>query len=177
MSFSAIMTSSSRSIRIAVWGGDRRIVAMTCVLLAVDLVSACFVAQGHAQYSPLIQTCDWPVMMAFITDISSSRTHLWNMLYFQGLFWIVASFVVGMPDTILPFLNINGENHWIYFENVMFLYPQSMPRVIASSRAYRELYQYPSRSRLRKSNHLGPPPPGWVQYHDDPGIDRMYRFR
>jgi hypothetical protein len=78
------------------------------------------VAQGHAQYSPLIQTCDvtgtnlykWPVMMAFITDISllsiviggllykRAETHLWNMLYFQGLFWIVASFVVGMPDTV-----------------------------------------------------------------------------
>jgi hypothetical protein len=151
---------SSSSIRIAVWGRDRRIVAITSFLIVVDLFAACFgrrflarrlhdrvsdilipsdnkgdifsrclrmsgvltlrVSQGHAQWSPLAQTCQvsntnelkWPVMLSFLVDFllltivlfgllyKRLETHLWRMLFFQCLFWIVASLMTGVPDSV-----------------------------------------------------------------------------
>ncbi|KAH9970976.1 hypothetical protein BGW80DRAFT_1446662 [Lactifluus volemus] len=107
---------------IAVWGRDRRIVAITSFLIVVDLFAACFaITRGHAQWSPLAQTCQvsntnelkWPVMLSFLVDFllltivlfgllyKRLETHLWRMLFFQCLFWIVASLMTGVPDSIL----------------------------------------------------------------------------
>jgi hypothetical protein len=67
-----------------------------------------------------------------------SPTKLWNMLWFQGLFWIIAAILTEVPGVVcpprprrcaalqvgsssfttqvMPFLNINGEQIWMDLE-------------------------------------------------------------
>jgi len=126
---------------------------------------------GQTQWSPQFRTCGvsqtaeykWSIMINFIEDFvllgimilgvlhKRNATHLWNMLYLQGLFWILTATLTELPSMALSFRNINDP--W----NLMFQYPHLTIMVITSSRAYRDLFQYitsdqdeyPARSRRK----------------------------
>jgi predicted transporter len=97
----------------------------------------------------------WSIMTRFIVDSvllgfmivgvlqGRSPTKLWNMLWFQGLFWIIAAILIEVPDVVchsgprgcvvrrvgsssfttqvMPFLNINGEQIWMDLETCYLL--------------------------------------------------------
>lgn len=81
---------------------------------------------------------DFVLLSAMIFGVLHKRnaTHLWNMLYFQALLWILAATMTELPSVALSFKNINDA--W----NMMFQYPHLTLVVITSSRAYRDLFQY-----------------------------------
>ncbi|KAH9003405.1 hypothetical protein EDB86DRAFT_2355375 [Lactarius hatsudake] len=112
--------------------------------------------QGQALWSPDFRTCNvlqtdsykWSIMVNFIEDFillvimiwgvlrKRNATHLWNLLYLQGLFWVLTACLTELPSVALSFQNINEP--W----NLMFQYPHLTVMVITSSRAYRDLFQY-----------------------------------
>ena len=102
--------------------------------------------QGQTQWSPQFRTCGvsqtaeykWSIMINFVEDFvllgimilgvlhKRNATHLWNMLYLQGLFWILTATLTELPSMVcclvvaktacalipliqaLSFRNING---------------------------------------------------------------------
>ncbi|KAH9970975.1 hypothetical protein BGW80DRAFT_1324815 [Lactifluus volemus] len=122
------------------YGGGPQGMVITGILWLVDFAAACYVAQGHIQWSPALRSCfatstnefKWSLLIRFISNFGllgtmisgvlwkRDPTRLWNILYFQGLFWISAAILTDVPD-------------------VMFQYPNRM--VIASSRSYRDLFR------------------------------------
>jgi len=142
---------------IAIWGRDTRIITLTGLVWLANLIGSFYaVAKGHTQWSPVLRTCTltgtdefkWSILINFVEDFvllvvmffgvlhKRNATHLWNMLYFQGLFWILTSILTELPSVALSFKNINDP--W----NLMFQYPHLVLMVITSSRAYRDLFQY-----------------------------------
>ncbi|KAI0298686.1 hypothetical protein B0F90DRAFT_1668974 [Multifurca ochricompacta] len=141
---------------VAIWGRDTRIVAVTGSFWLANLVGSFYVTQGHTQWVPVLRTCSisgtnefkWSIVINFVEDFvllgimffgvlhKRNATHLWNMLYFQGLFWILTATLTELPSVALSFQNINDS--W----NLMFQYPHLTLMVITSSRAYRDLFQY-----------------------------------
>ncbi|KAH9973491.1 hypothetical protein BGW80DRAFT_1252062 [Lactifluus volemus] len=130
---------------IAIWGRDRRVVILNGFFWLVDLAASFYVlmlriAQGHSEWSPLLRSCvvtstdeyKWSLLMRLIADFvllgtmilgvlrKRDPTRLWDMLYFQGLFWISAALLSEVPDVIMPFMNINDP--W----NLMFQYPHRL---------------------------------------------------
>jgi hypothetical protein len=106
-------------------------------------------AQGHTQWVPALHTCNiskteefkWSILVNFVEDFvllvvmifgvlhKRNSTHLWNILYFQALFWILAATLTELPSVVCPlyrsqfridsaylfsqalsFKNINGES-------------------------------------------------------------------
>jgi hypothetical protein len=107
-------------------------------------------AQGQSAWSPALGGCAitrtdefrWSIMINFISDFvllgimilgvlqKRNATYLWNMLYFQALFWILAATMTELPSVVclpysrgvhhvdssdifaqaLSFKNINGES-------------------------------------------------------------------
>jgi len=142
---------------IAIWGRDIRIVVLTGSFWLLNLAGSIYaITRGHAEWSPVLQTCavtstdqfKWSIMINFVEDFvllsamifgvlhKRNATHLWNMLYFQALLWILAATMTELPSVALSFKNINDA--W----NMMFQYPHLTLVVITSSRAYRDLFQY-----------------------------------
>ncbi|KAH9970948.1 hypothetical protein BGW80DRAFT_517576 [Lactifluus volemus] len=128
---------------VGIWGLDRRVVTIAVPFWLVDLTAALYaMTRGRSQWSPLVQTCvlrgteeyKWSLLMRLIVDCvllgimisgvlyKRNGTHLWNMLFIQGLFWISASILLEFPTVIMPFINTNDT--W----NVMFQYPLRMSR-------------------------------------------------
>ncbi|KAF8474502.1 hypothetical protein DFH94DRAFT_133625 [Russula ochroleuca] len=142
---------------VAIWGRDSRVVVLTGLFWLVNMVGTCYaITRGHIVWSPPLQTCvitrtdeyRWSILMDFIQDFvllvvmvigvlhKRNATHLWNILYFQALFWILAAVMTELPSLLMGFKNINDA--W----NMMFQYPHLTVMVITSSRAYRDLFQY-----------------------------------
>jgi len=142
---------------VAIWGRDMRIVAITGLFWMANLAGSFYaLTKGHSQWFPALRTCalsgtnefKWSIMVNFIEDSvllvimifgvlhKRNATHLWSMLYFQALFWILAATMTELPSVALTFKNINDA--W----NMMFQYPHLTLMVITSSRAYRDLFQY-----------------------------------
>ncbi|KAH9031647.1 hypothetical protein EDB85DRAFT_2145983 [Lactarius pseudohatsudake] len=158
---------------IAIWGRQTWTVAITGVAWLSGFVAALYaITLGQAQWSPDFRTCNvlqtdsykWSIMVNFIEDFillvimiwgvlrKRNATHLWNLLYLQGLFWVLTACLTELPSVALSFQNINEP--W----NLMFQYPHLTIMVITSSRAYRDLFQYitndqdefPGRSRRKQ---------------------------
>jgi len=142
---------------VAIWGRDSRIISITGVFWLANLGGAVYaLTKGHTAWSPVLNGCGisrtdefrWSIMVNFISDSvlllimvlgvmqKRNATYLWNMLYFQALFWILAATMTELPAVTLSFKNINDP--W----NMMFQYPHLTLVVITSSRAYRDLFQY-----------------------------------
>jgi len=142
---------------VAIWGRDLRIVALAGSLWLANLGGVFYaITRSHAQWSPAFRTCaitdtvefKWSLVINFIEDFGllgimiagvlhkRGATELWDMLYFQSLFWILAAILAKLPTLILCFRNINDS--W----NLMFQLPHLVLMVIASTRAYRDLFQY-----------------------------------
>ncbi|KAH9962866.1 hypothetical protein BC827DRAFT_1375620 [Russula dissimulans] len=145
---------------VAIWARDSRVVAITVTFWVANMAGSCYaITRGQAVWSPALSTCavtgtdqyKWSIMINFIEDTvllvvmiygvlhKRNATHLWNMLYFQALFWILAATFTELPSVALNFQNINDG--W----NLMFQYPHLTFMVITSSRAYRDLFQYITR--------------------------------
>jgi len=82
------------------------------------------VAQGHTQWVPALRTCGitgtyefkWSITINFIEDSvllaimifgvlhKRNSTHLWNILYFQALFWILAATMTELPSVVCLFV-------------------------------------------------------------------------
>jgi len=190
--FTAWFSSASASFLlvlrgVAIWGRDMRIVAITLTFWFANLAGSSYaLTKGQAVWSPVLRTCAlsgtdqfrWSIMINFIEDTvllvimifgvlhKRNATHLWNMLYFQGLFWILAATLTELPSVALNFQNINDG--W----NLMFQYPHLTLMVITSSRAYRDLFQYITsdqdsysvrRGRKPRGMRAAPPPGRDVQ--------------
>jgi hypothetical protein len=76
--------------------------------------------QGQSQWSPVLNGCGithtdefrWSIMINFISDFvllgimilgvlqKRNATYLWNMLYFQALFWILAATMTELPSVV-----------------------------------------------------------------------------
>lgn len=160
--FTAWFAASSASLLlvlrgIAIWGRDTRVVILTVSFWLVNLGGAIYaLTRGHVVWSPALKACaisgtkefTLSITINFIEDFvllsvmffgvlhKRNATRLWNMLYFQALFWILAATFTELPSVALGFKNINDP--W----NMMFQYPHLTLVVITSSRAYRDLFQY-----------------------------------
>ncbi|KAN0113894.1 hypothetical protein V8E52_007202 [Russula decolorans] len=130
-------TRHSLLISIAIWGRDTRVVILTVSFWLVNLGGAIYAAQGHVVWSPALKACaisgtkefTLSITINFIEDFvllsvmffgvlhKRNATRLWNMLYFQALFWILAATFTELPSVALGFKNINDP--W----NMMFQYP------------------------------------------------------
>jgi hypothetical protein len=78
------------------------------------------VTQGRSHWDPDLRACaltstdeyKWCLLMRLIADFvllgtmilgvlrKRDRTHLWDMLYLQALFWICAAIVSEVPDVV-----------------------------------------------------------------------------
>jgi hypothetical protein len=76
--------------------------------------------QGHAVWSPQANTClitgtsdfRWSLLVNLIVDLSllcimfigvlnkRNATHLWQMLYLQGIFWILTAIATEVPSVV-----------------------------------------------------------------------------
>jgi len=142
---------------VAIWGRDLRIIGISGIFLAANLVGSFYaLTRGHSQWTAELSTCattstdsfKWSITLNLVQDFvllgimilgvlhKRNATHLWNMLYFQGLLWILTAIMTELPAVALSFKNINDS--W----NLMFQYPHLTLMVIASSRAYRDIFQY-----------------------------------
>ncbi|KAF8461486.1 hypothetical protein DFH94DRAFT_802612 [Russula ochroleuca] len=141
-----------------------------------------FVVQGRAVWSPQANTClitgtnvfRWSLLVNLIVDLSllcimflgvlnkKNATHLWRMLYFQGIFWILTAIATEVPSVVLPFLNMNVlsvircmefdvQVHTVRTSSILvtpFPDPHVLSSttvvlmVIMSTRLYRDLFQY-----------------------------------
>jgi hypothetical protein len=142
---------------IAIWGRDRAITTAAVVIWSANMIVASWsTTKGRAVWSPQANTClitgtnvfRWSLLVNLIVDLSllcimflgvlnkKNATHLWRMLYFQGIFWILTAIATEVPSVVLPFLNMNDA--W----NLMFQVPHMVLMVIMSTRLYRDLFQY-----------------------------------
>ncbi|KAH9998612.1 hypothetical protein BJV77DRAFT_979293 [Russula vinacea] len=142
---------------IAIWGRDRAITAVAVIIWSANMIVASWsTTKGHTVWSSQANTClitgtnifRWSLLVNLIVDLSllcimfigvlnkKNATHLWRMLYFQGIFWILSAIATEVPSVVLPFLNMNGV--W----NLMFQVPHMVLMVIMSTRLYRDLFQY-----------------------------------
>ncbi|KAF8256660.1 hypothetical protein EI94DRAFT_1763813 [Lactarius quietus] len=165
---------------VAIWGRETWAVVATGTAWLTGLTAALYaMSRGHTEWSPQLRTCGvsqtaefkWSIMINFFGDFlllgimilgvlhKRNATHLWNMLYLQGLFWILTATLTEIPSMALSFRNINDP--W----NLMFQYPHLTIMVITSSRAYRDLFQYitndqdehPARSRRKPTRMRAKP--------------------
>ena len=78
------------------------------------------VAQAYAQWTPILDICTisgtfefrWSITVNFIVDMvllgimiwgvlrQRNPTRLWNMLYFQGVFWILVAIMAKLPTIV-----------------------------------------------------------------------------
>ena len=76
--------------------------------------------QSHSVWSPQINTCAitatnsfrWSLLVNISVDLSllcimfagvmqkKNATHLWRMLYFQGIFWILTAIATEVPSVV-----------------------------------------------------------------------------
>jgi hypothetical protein len=80
----------------------------------------CYSVQGHAAWSVEANTCiitgtndfRWSLLVNLLVDLSllcimflgvlqkKNATHLWRMLYFQGIFWIMTAIATEVPSVV-----------------------------------------------------------------------------
>jgi len=153
---------------VALWGRDRRIVAIASLAWLANLGGSFYATtRGRSNWSNSTENCPidgtsdfrWSILLNFIQDLTllcimfsgvlnkRNSTRLWNMLYIQGLWWILAWVVTELPSIVLSFQGVN--EYW----NLMFQVPHMALTVITASRAYRILFQYIT------NDHESYPPP------------------
>ncbi|KAI0248736.1 hypothetical protein BJV78DRAFT_1233019 [Lactifluus subvellereus] len=141
---------------VAIWGRDPRIVVITGTFWLANLAGSFYaITRAHTQWTPILKTCAitdtvefrWSLTINFIEGVAllgimvwgvlqkRSATQLWNVLYFQGVFWVLIAIMAKLPTIAMCFKNINDP--W----NLMFQFPHLTLMVIASTRAYRDLVQ------------------------------------
>ncbi|KAH9970974.1 hypothetical protein BGW80DRAFT_519379 [Lactifluus volemus] len=145
---------------VALWGRNRRIVMIAGLVWPMDFAATLIaITRSRSLWSTRLQTCilfdtaefKWVITARFIVDCcllgimisgvfhqrtgTGTGTHIWHMLYVQGLFWITTAILTEVPGVVMPFLNINDA--W----NVMFHFPLFIVVVIASSRSFRDIFQ------------------------------------
>jgi len=118
--------------------------------------------QGRSVWIPQAKTCSimgtdafrWSILTNLFVDLSllcimfvgvlrkKNATYLWQLLYFQGIFWIMTAIVTEVPCVILPFMDMNDA--W----NLMFQVPHMVLMVTMSTRLYRNLFQYITNDRF-----------------------------
>jgi len=142
---------------VAIWGRDTTVsVIAVTIWLANVAMSFWSSTQGQTMWSPVAHTCiitgtgifRWSLLVNLIVDLSllcimfigvlrkKNATYLWQMLYLQGIFWILTAIATEVPSVVLPFMNLNDA--W----NLMFQVPHMVLMVIMSTRLYRDLFQY-----------------------------------
>lgn len=156
--FSVAVASFLLALRgVAIWGRDKYITTVTVSIWTANIISSFWsTAQAQAAWSPEAHTCvitgtnafRWSLLVNLVVDLSllsimfvgvlrkKNATHLWRMLYFQGIFWILTATSTEVPSVVLPFMNMNDA--W----NLMFQVPHMVLMVIMSTRLYRDLFQY-----------------------------------
>ncbi|KAI0248733.1 hypothetical protein BJV78DRAFT_769030 [Lactifluus subvellereus] len=142
---------------VAIWGRDPKAMVFTGTFWLANLAGSFYaITRAHTQWTPILKTCAitdtvefrWSLTINFIADVAllgimvwgvlqkRSATQLWNVLYFQGVFWVLIAIMAKLPAIAMCFKNINDP--W----NLMFHFPHATLMVIASTRAYRDLFQY-----------------------------------
>ncbi|KAH9061079.1 hypothetical protein EDB87DRAFT_1821666 [Lactarius vividus] len=153
---------------VALWARDRKVIAIASTVWFANLGGSIYATtRGYSHWSsstgycPIDGTSDfrWSILINFIQDLTllcimfsgvlhkKNSTRLWNMLYIQGLWWILAWILTELPSIALSFRGVN--EHW----NLMFQVPHMTLTVITASRAYRILFQYIT------NDHESYPPP------------------
>ncbi|KAI0000207.1 hypothetical protein BJV74DRAFT_148332 [Russula compacta] len=160
---------------VALWRRSKKIIALAVVVWLANLGGSIYATtRGHSRWSDTTQNCPidgtsdfrWSILINFIQDLTllcimfsgvlnnRNSTRLWNMLYIQGLWWILAWIVTELPSIALSFRGVN--EYW----NLIFQVPHMTLTVITASRAYRILFQfitndletYPPPRRRRRRN-------------------------
>jgi len=114
---------------VALWGRDRRVIALSATVWLANLGGSVYATtRGHSHWSNATENCPidgtsdfrWSILINFIQDFTllcimfsgvlnkRNSTRLWNMLYIQGLWWIVAWIVTELPSIALSFRGVNG---------------------------------------------------------------------
>ncbi|KAI0000195.1 hypothetical protein BJV74DRAFT_147471 [Russula compacta] len=110
---------------VAIWGRDPRIVLLTGSFWLANLAGSLYATtKGRTHWVAEMHFClishtdefRWSIMINFIEDFvllvvmffgvlhKRNATHLWNLLYFQGLFWILAATMTELPSVVcLPY--------------------------------------------------------------------------
>jgi hypothetical protein len=125
---------------VALWGRDKRIMVLAAVVWLANLGGSFYATtRGHSHWSNSTENCPidgtsdfrWSILINFIQDLTllcimfsgvlnkRNSTRLWNMLYIQGLWWILAWVVTELPSIALSFRGVN--EYW----NLMFQVPHS----------------------------------------------------
>ncbi|KAH9061092.1 hypothetical protein EDB87DRAFT_481824 [Lactarius vividus] len=123
---------------IAIWGRQTWTVAITGTAWLSGFVGALYaITLGQAQWVPALRTCNvsqttsykWSIMVNFIEDFillvimiwgvlrKRNATHLWNLLYLQGLFWVLTACLTELPSVALSFRNIDGASDVEWLES------------------------------------------------------------
>ncbi|KAF8260824.1 hypothetical protein EI94DRAFT_1747426 [Lactarius quietus] len=161
---------------VALWARDIKVIILAGTVWLANLGGSIYATtRGYSHWSPPEKYCPidgtsdfrWSILINFMQDLTllcimfsgvlhkKNSTRLWNMLYIQGLWWILAWIVTEVPSIALSFRGVN--EHW----NLMFQVPHMTLTVITASRAYRILFQYitddheaypPPRQRVHAAN-------------------------
>jgi len=142
---------------VAIWGRDRSITIIAVAIWSANIAMSFWSStQAQAVWNDVAHACiisgtgifRWSILVNLIVDLSllcimfvgvlhkKNATYLWQMLYFQGIFWILTAIATEVPSVVLPFMNLNDS--W----NLMFQVPHMVLMVIMSTRLYRDLFQY-----------------------------------
>jgi len=156
--FSEAIASFLLALRgVAIWGRDSVITSVTLFIWSASIAGAFWsTTKSHAVWVPEDNACvisstdsfRWSLLVNIIVDLTllcimfagvlrkKNATHLWRMLYFQSIFWILTASSTEVPSVVLGFMNVNDA--W----NLMFQEPHMVLMVIMSTRLYRDLFQY-----------------------------------
>jgi len=156
--FSEALASFLLALRgIAIWGRETVITSVALLVWSASIAGSFWsTTRSHSVFSPDAHACiitatnsfRWSLLVNILVDLcllsimftgvlkKKNATHLWRMLYFQSLFWILTAIATEVPSVVLGFMNVNDA--W----NLMFQEPHMVLMVIMSTRLYRDLFQY-----------------------------------
>jgi len=142
---------------VAIWGRNTFITSIILFIWSGSIAASFWsTTKSHAVWIPQANSCvitgtnsfRWSLLVNIIVDVSllcimfagvlrkKNATHLWRMLYFQSIFWMITASSTEVPSVVLGFMNVNDA--W----NLMFQEPHLVLMVIMSTRLYRDLFQY-----------------------------------
>ncbi|KAI0278095.1 hypothetical protein BGY98DRAFT_565050 [Russula aff. rugulosa BPL654] len=146
--FSEAVASFLLALRgVAIWGRDTTITSFTLLVWSASIAGS-FWSTTRACAISGTNTFRWSLLSNILVDLTllsimfagvlrkKNATHLWRMLYFQSIFWILTATFTEVPSVALGFMNLNDG--W----NLMFQEPHMVLMVIMSTRLYRDLFQY-----------------------------------
>lgn len=156
--FSEAFASFLLALRgIAIWGRETTLTSVALLIWSASIAASFWsTTKSHAVWNTQANACvisatnsfRWSLLVNILVDLSllcimftgvlqkKNATHLWRMLYFQSVFWILTAISTEVPSVVLGFMNVNDG--W----NLMFQEPHMVLMVIMSTRLYRDLFQY-----------------------------------